>query len=120
MITIETLSVRLGGTSVVEIENWIRLDWLRADGVPGHYLFQDMDEARARLIIELRDELGVEEDALPLVLSLLDQLYAARRQMRLLASALTGDGKAAAAETAGEIRSVLQDIVREHSGGSKN
>jgi chaperone modulatory protein CbpM len=37
-----------------------------------------------RLIRELRDELAVNEEALPVVLSLLDQLYALRRRVRAM------------------------------------
>jgi chaperone modulatory protein CbpM len=43
--------------------------------------------ARARLILEMRDEMEINEDALPVVLLLLDQLYDLRRQMRDLNSA---------------------------------
>ncbi|NHO32611.1 chaperone modulator CbpM [Acetobacter fallax] len=117
MITIETLAVRLGRISTVEIEGWIEREWLRADGVPGHYVFQEVDEARARLILELRDDLGVEEDAVPVVLSLLDQLYTTRRQMRLLAAALNGGERIAEAGPVSEIRAALlhalQGVPRE-------
>jgi chaperone modulatory protein CbpM len=43
--------------------------------------------ARARLILEMRDEMQISEDALPVVLLLLDQLYDLRRQMRDLNNA---------------------------------
>jgi len=46
-----------------------------------------VDVARVRLIAELR-ELRMDEEAMPVVLSLLDQLYAARRRMRLLQQAV--------------------------------
>ena len=42
---------------------------------------------RARLILEMRDEMEINEDALPVVLLLLDQLYDLRRQMRDLNNA---------------------------------
>lgn len=90
MITIEVLASRIGRASVDEIEAWIGHDWIRAEGVPGHYVFSEIDVARAGLIVELREDLGVGDDALSLVLSLLDQLYAARREMRLVAAALDG------------------------------
>ena len=54
----------------------------------GGWLFHEIDVARVRLIVELRDELGLDEEAMPTVLSLLDQLYEARRQMRALRQAL--------------------------------
>ena len=44
--------------------------------------------ARIRLIVELHTALEVEEPTVPLVLSLVDQLYATRRQLRLVLDAL--------------------------------
>ena len=35
-----------------------------------------------RLILELREDMAVNEEALPVVLSLLDQLYELRRRLR--------------------------------------
>ena len=89
-ITVETLCVRLGAVTPADIELWTRRAWLRPQGVPGHYLFQPIDEARARLILELRQDLHIDDEALPLVLSLMDQVYAARRHMRRLRAAVEG------------------------------
>ncbi len=61
---------------------------MRPDGAQGQWRFQDIDVARIRLIVELRDVLEIDEPALPTVLSLLDQLYGLRRQMRQLNTAL--------------------------------
>ncbi|GBQ22931.1 chaperone modulator CbpM [Gluconacetobacter sacchari] len=88
MITIEALCVRVGNVSTVEIQHWIDSAWLRPAGEPGAYVFDDIDVARARLIAELTGELGIGEDGMPVVLSLLDQLYDARRQMLRLRAAL--------------------------------
>ena len=40
------------------------------------------------LICDLRHDLAVEEETIPLVLSLLDQIYGLRRQMNALTAAL--------------------------------
>ena len=90
MITIETLCVRLGAVAPAEVELWVERAWVRPEGEPGHYLFHPIDEARARLILELRDELHINDEALPLVLSLLDQVYAARRHMRRVRATIEG------------------------------
>ncbi len=86
MITVETLS-RTVGVAEAEITRWVELTWLRPDGSPGGWMFRDVDIARVRLIAELRG-LQMDEEAMPVVLSLLDQLYAARRRMRLLQQAV--------------------------------
>ena len=86
MITVQTLS-RTVGVAEAEITRWVELTWLRPDGLPGGWIFQEVDVARVRLIAELR-ELRMDEDAMPVVLSLLDQLYATRRRMKLLQQAV--------------------------------
>lgn len=88
MITIDALVIQLRGLRREDLARWIDNAWVRPEGAPGQYLFQEIDVARVRLILELRDEMQVNEDALPVVLSLLDQLYALRRQTRQLAEAL--------------------------------
>ncbi|WP_323990187.1 hypothetical protein [Nguyenibacter sp. L1] len=87
-ITIETLCLRLGGVTVADIEHWIDSAWLRPEGAPGDYRFHDIDVARARLIAELRADPGIGDDGMGVVLSLLDQLYDARRQMIRLRTVL--------------------------------
>ena len=54
--------------------------------------------ARVRLIPELHLALEVEEPTVPLVLSLMDQLYATRRQLRLVLDALAPPIRAEVAE----------------------
>lgn len=86
MITVQTLSATVG-VAEAEITRWVELTWLRPDGSPGGWLFREVDVARVRLIAELRS-LRMDEEAMPVVLSLMDQLYAARRRMRLLQQAV--------------------------------
>lgn len=88
MISIDILVTQLSGLQRQDLERWISNEWVRPDGRAGNYLFRDIDVARVRLIQELRDEMQVNEDALPVVLSLLDQLYDQRRRMRELSEAL--------------------------------
>ncbi len=88
MMTIEILVATLSGLQRPDLERWISNEWVRPDGCDGNYLFREIDVARVRLIKELRDEMRVNEEALPVVLSLLDQLYDQRRRMRELGNAL--------------------------------
>jgi chaperone modulatory protein CbpM len=88
MITIEILCQAVEGLQPQEVERWIGNAWLRAEGGPGSWRFQPIDVARVRLIRELSGDLGIGDDALDVVLSLVDQLYAARRQMERVLAAL--------------------------------
>lgn len=90
MIGIETLVVQVRGLDRAALERWIDAALVRPEGEPGEWRFRDIDVARVRLIVELRQEMRVEEPTLPLVLSLLDQLYDARRAMRRLGVAVAG------------------------------
>ncbi len=89
MITLEMLPQRVAGLRIEDVSRWVALSWVRPDGAAGAWRFGEIDVARVRLIVELRDGLSLDEDALPTVLSLLDQLYEARRQMRAVRDALS-------------------------------
>jgi chaperone modulatory protein CbpM len=92
MIPIDRLLQHVAGVSAGELRRWVEQDWVRPDGAedasPDSWWFHDIDVARLRLIVELRDDMGVDETALPVVLSLLDQLYETRRQMLRLRDAM--------------------------------
>jgi len=82
MISMEVLITELNGLPVQDLERWISNRWVRPDGQAGTYLFREIDVARAHLIWELREQMQVNEDAIPVVLLLLDQLYDQRRHIK--------------------------------------
>jgi len=88
VITTDRLCREIAGLQTADLLRWIENAWVQPEGEPGRYLFQQIDVARVRLIVELRDELRVDEEVLPVVLSLLDQLHETRRQMRRLHTAI--------------------------------
>ena len=68
------------------LEMWIEAGWLaprRTDEAPD---FSDVDLARALLILDLR-QLGVNDEGIPVILDLVDQLHGLRRVLRHLLSA---------------------------------
>lgn len=46
----------------------------------------ETDYARARLVLDLKS-MGANDEAIPIILDLIDQMHGLRRQLRLLASA---------------------------------
>ena len=89
MIPLEAVAVRFPDLAPDELSLWVERRWVRAERAPdGAWRLTEMDVARARLLVELRVTLEVSEDLVPLVLSLIDQLYDARRAVRALLSAL--------------------------------
>src|ERR1700749_122075 len=60
---------------------WIEEEWLIPSGAAGEHAFPDMDLARASLIHDLKDNMGVNDEGLGVVLHLLDQMHALRRAL---------------------------------------
>jgi len=89
MITIDMLCTRFTALTQDDVLRWIGEGHVRPDAESGALVFCEIDVERVRLILELRDVLEVNEAALPVVLLLLDQLYALRR--RLLQAGLALD-----------------------------
>lgn len=86
MIAFESLHI--AGLDEAELAHWIDAAWVRARGGCGAWQFEEVDVARIRLIHTLRHELEIGEPAMPVVLSLLDQLYELRRNAARLNAAL--------------------------------
>src|SRR5512147_635073 len=72
----------------IELQAWIEQRWVRPLATPQGPVFDEADEARIALIRELRQEFLVNDDALDVVLSLLDQLYATRRVLKRVEEAV--------------------------------
>ncbi|WP_291296897.1 chaperone modulator CbpM [Elioraea sp.] len=84
MITLDILCARFTALDPDDLRRWIAEGHVRTDRAADDLVFTEIDVERVRLILELRDVMQVNEDALPIVLSLLDQLYELRRKMRAL------------------------------------
>lgn len=87
-MTLDELCREVAGLQVETLRHWIANDWVRPEGVQGAFHFEEIDVARVRLIVTLHEELRLDEEALPVVLSLLDQLHDARRLMLRLQAAI--------------------------------
>lgn len=84
MITLEHLCARFTRLSMEDLRLWISEGHVRPECHGEELVFTTLDVERVRLILELREDLAVNEEALPVVLSLLDQLYALRRRLRAM------------------------------------
>ena len=88
MITIGDALRLVAGLEEQALRRWIAREWVRPVEWDGQPAFREIDVARIRLIASLRDQMEVSERAVPVVLSLLDQLHEQRRHMRRLCAAL--------------------------------
>ncbi len=71
-----------------ELQGWVERGWVRPEGDQPDWEFREIDVARVRMIRDFRHTMAVPEEAMPLVLSLLDQVYTLRSQMRTIARAV--------------------------------
>jgi chaperone modulatory protein CbpM len=70
------------------LEAWIEAGWLIPERRGPQAVFSELDLARARLIHDLREGLGVNEEGVAVALDLLDQVHGLRRAMNRMGSAL--------------------------------
>lgn len=82
--------VRVYRIDRVELLTWVEQEWVKPARIGNRLEFDDVDEARVALILELRRDLMVEKEALGLILSLLDQVYAARQMLHTVEDAIAG------------------------------
>jgi chaperone modulatory protein CbpM len=68
---------------------WIERGWVKPGRDRGGYRFREIDVARVELIYEFSTELELQEEAIDVVLPLLDQVYGLRHQLRCLADAVS-------------------------------
>lgn len=92
MMTLAGVPGRVRGVDAGTVEFWVAQGWVRPARHGAALVFEEIDVARVQLIVELRDELEVPESAIPVVLSLLDQLHASRAEMQRLCQALQSAG----------------------------
>jgi chaperone modulatory protein CbpM len=99
--------------SAAVVETWIAAGWLapvRRDGTPS---FSEVDIARARLIHDLQQRLGVNDEAVPVILDLVDQMHGLRRALRELTAALAEQPEATRRTIVARMRSVRPPRPRE-------
>ncbi|KAA1054887.1 chaperone modulator CbpM [Azospirillum argentinense] len=90
--------------SSAQLTVWVERHWLRPRHEGTGFVFSAADVARLELICDLREDLALDDEAMPVVLSLLDTVYGLRRRLRVLAEAI-GD-------LPPEARYLLQDELR--------
>jgi chaperone modulatory protein CbpM len=70
------------------LEGWVAAGWLTPNAEEGMQQFSEIDVARARLIQDLRRDIGVNDEGVGVILDLIDQLHGLRRTLGHLLTAL--------------------------------
>jgi chaperone modulatory protein CbpM len=88
MIAFDELLFRLKGLDHRELARWVENRWVLPERREETWIFHEVDVARVELILEIRREFAIDDEALPFILGLLDQVYDLRRQLRRMCDAL--------------------------------
>jgi chaperone modulatory protein CbpM len=88
MLALDELMLRHAGLARGELLRWVENRWVLPEPQGGTWIFTEVDVARVELILEIRRDLAVDDEALSLVLGLLDQIYGLRRQLSRLCEAI--------------------------------
>lgn len=94
MISLDDLVRRFAELDRAELARWVENRWILPERPPAaepdgeRWAFHEVDIARVELILHIRREYSVDEEAMSLLLGLLDQVYSLRRQMHRLCEAV--------------------------------
>ena len=88
------------------VELWVNAGWLAPGGVSGEWTFTEIDLARTRLIQDLAEDLGVNDEGIPIILGLIDQLHGLRRALGEMLLVLRAGPASERERFAAELRAV--------------
>ncbi|HZQ02193.1 MAG TPA: chaperone modulator CbpM [Reyranella sp.] len=108
MTSLEQLLQLHAGLTTVRVERWVARGLLRPLGGGDSWTFEQVDVARVRLLAELGDDMGLDDDTIEAVVSLIDQVHTLRDRLSLLARAV--------AEQPPATREAIAAAVRRLSG----
>lgn len=103
-----TVVARVKRVKLKELRVWVRKGWVRPAQSDSGPIFDDVDIARIRLLCDLKKDMSLSADALPVVLALLDRLTQTRRELRALTNALEKQPE--------DVRLTIVNTFREMSG----
>jgi chaperone modulatory protein CbpM len=75
------------------LEAWIEAGWLVPPQTEPELMLSDVDLARAQLIRDLREDFGVNDEGISVVLHLIDQMHGLRRSLQSLLEEMRVDAQ---------------------------
>ena len=87
MLTERDLLSRVQRLTVTRLRVWVAQGWIKPAGAAAQN-YSEADLARAALICNLEDELGFDEEDVPFLLNLIDQIHGLRAELKGLLDAL--------------------------------
>jgi chaperone modulatory protein CbpM len=83
-----TVVAQVKRVNLRDLRFWVREGWVRPAQSETGPVFDEVDIARIRLLCDLRKDMSLPSDVLPVVLTLIDRLHQTRRELHALTSAL--------------------------------
>ncbi len=108
----EVLAIMDARIDRATLENYIAREWVRPQQGHEDWYFEEIDIARIQLVSHLAQDIEVNDEGIDVALSLLDQLYGLRAQMRHLTHAITQQPS----EVQTDITFIVGELIR---AGSK-
>lgn len=95
MLTERDIVAKVQHVTVTRLRVWVRQGWIRPARPAGPAAeppsgFTEADLARAALIRDLEDTLGFDEEQVPVLLNLIDQIHGLRAELKTVLEALEG------------------------------
>ncbi|HKA47614.1 MAG TPA: MerR family transcriptional regulator [Methyloceanibacter sp.] len=87
MLTERDIVARVQHVTVTRLRVWVRQGWIRP-AAKERQGFSEADMARAALIRDLEDKLGFDEDQVPVLLNLIDQIHGLRAELKTMLEVL--------------------------------
>jgi chaperone modulatory protein CbpM len=88
MISETELIASVGRIEVTVLRRWVELGWIVPEQRGEGFVFDEQDVARVELICDLAYDIAIDEESMPVVLSLIDQLHETRRMLKAMALAI--------------------------------
>lgn len=88
------------------LDLWIEASWLAPRRAGGEWAFSEIDLARTQLIRDLRQDFGANDESIPIILDLVDQLHGLRRALGEVLLVLRAQPANARQRFAGQLRAL--------------
>lgn len=88
MMNFDEVVAALDTLEAEDLRRWVEASWVRPLREGDILHFAEVDYARVRFICDMHYDLNVGDEALGVLLLLLDQVYDLRRQMKAMGSAI--------------------------------
>lgn len=84
--------------TVTRLHSWIEYGWVQPEAGDGRRTYSRADVARLELLCTLSEDMEIDDEAVPVILKLLDQLHGVRTALRDLVEAVEAQPEAVRGE----------------------